>query len=224
MEPHRLLPRHLLLPAVAAAVVSFGIVALVGRQVAGERTAGRVDRAAFAVADAVFDRLPGVAGPLAWASRPVAMISVIVLMVLAALWARRPRVALLAVLGPVITAGLNSWVLKPVVDRTHDGYLAYPSGHTATLVSIFTVFTLVTAANAPPGRRLARTAATAAACLALIAVAVSAIVVLRFHYLTDAVGAFFWAIAGVVTVAAALDLLPGTHPRARLTPLRAYRA
>ncbi|MGQ0837865.1 phosphatase PAP2 family protein [Actinokineospora sp.] len=124
---------------------------------------------------------------------------------------RGPRVALLAVLGPVVTAGLNTWVLKPIFGRTHDGYLAYPSGHTATLVSILAVVTLVVAADAPPGRRAVRTTVVAATALVLVAVAASAIVGLRYHYVTDTIGALFWAVGAVVAVAAVIDFRAGTN-------------
>ncbi|WP_104481774.1 hypothetical protein V5P93_005909 [Actinokineospora auranticolor] len=224
MEPNRLLPKALIIPAVGVAAVSFGVVAAIGRDVANERTAGPLDRAAFRVADWVFSALPGVAEPLSNASRPPAMITVIVVMAIIALWRRRYRVASLCVLGPVVTAGVNSWVLKPVVGRTHDGYLAYPSGHTTTLVSILVVLTLVVVANAPAGERLKQTVVCGAVTVVLTAVAVSAIVGLRYHYLTDSVGSFFWATGGVITVAALLDLLPGTHPARRLTREQAYRA
>ncbi|MCP2267694.1 phosphatase PAP2 family protein [Actinokineospora diospyrosa] len=136
----------------------------------------------------------------------------------------RPRIALLAVFGPVAAVTVNTWVLKPVVGRELDDYLAYPSGHTTALVSILTVFTLVTASNAAPGQRLRATIGTAALALVLTAVAVSAIVGLRYHYLTDTVGGFCWAVGAVITVAAVLDLVPGRHPALRHRREGAYRA
>ncbi|SES31438.1 PAP2 superfamily protein [Actinokineospora terrae] len=222
VEAHRLMPRFMVLPAVGVATACFGVVGLVGREVSGP--VPEVDSLGFAAADRVFTAVPGIAEPLSYATHPVAMIGVIMLMAIVAYRVRRPRVALLAVFGPTAAVTFNAWVLKPVVGRELDGYLAYPSGHTTALVSILTVFTLVTASNAAPGRRLRATTGTAAVCLVLTGAAVSAIVGLRYHYLTDTVGGFCWAIGAVITVAAVLDLLPGRHPALRLRREQAYRA
>ncbi|WP_147459938.1 phosphatase PAP2 family protein [Actinokineospora cianjurensis] len=222
MEAHRLMPRFMVLPAVGVATACFGVVGLVGREVSGP--VPEVDSLGFAAADRVFTAVPGIAEPLSYATHPVALIGVIMLMAIVAHRVSRPRVALLAVFGPAVAVTFNAWVLKPVVGRELDGYLAYPSGHTTALVSILTVFTLVTASNAAQGRRLRATTATAVVCLVLTGAAVSAIVGLRYHYLTDTVGGSCWAIGAVITVAAVLDLLPGRHPALRLRREQAYRA
>lgn len=164
-----------------------------------------MDEAGFAAVDAVFTALPGVADPLTLASRPVPVLCVLAAIAAVALRAKRPRIALLAALGPVVTVALNTWALKPLIDRTHDGKLAFPSGHTATLVSVLAVLTLAIAAHAPPGKRRAHTAVAAATALALTAIAVSAIIRLRYHYLTDTIGAVFWAVGAVLAVAALID-------------------
>ncbi|WP_245614105.1 phosphatase PAP2 family protein [Actinokineospora inagensis] len=222
LEAHRLVPRFMVLPAVGVATACFGVVGLVGREVTGPVPA--LDRLGFAAVDRVFDRLPGFAGSLSYATHPVALVGVIMLMAVIALRVRRPRVALLAVVGPLVAVAVNGWVLKPVVGRTLGGHLVYPSGHTTTLVAIFTVLTLVTASNAVPGRRIRATAGTVFGCLPLIGVAVSAIVGLRYHYPTDTVGGSCWAVGAVITVATMIDLVPGTHPALRLTREQAYRA
>ena len=45
-------------------------------------------------------------------------------------------------LGPLAAVLLNTWVFKPLADRPLDHYLAYPSGHTVSLVSAITVIAL----------------------------------------------------------------------------------
>jgi hypothetical protein len=64
-------------------------------------------------------------------TEPVLLIVVIGLVVMLAVARHRPRLAVLAVAGPLLTVTLNSVVLKPLVGRTINGNsLAFPSGHT----------------------------------------------------------------------------------------------
>jgi undecaprenyl-diphosphatase len=211
LERRRLLPAHLLRPALALVVPCLIVVGALGAEVAGNTDAGPVDQAAFEV----FWLRRDIVTPLAVSTNPAVMITVITLVVGIALWHRRPRVALLAVLGPVVAAGVNTWVLKPFFDRTHDGYLAYPSGHTTTLVSILAVITLVVAANAAPGRRVGATLGVGATALGLVAVGAWAIIGARYHYLSDTLGSLFWGVAVVIVIAAAIDAVakPVGDPR-----------
>ncbi|MCG8919335.1 phosphatidic acid phosphatase [Actinokineospora sp. PR83] len=208
MERDRLLPRPLRGPAAAVAAVCFAAVLALGLPVAGQADAGAADAAVTGAVDRVFAGVPGVLEPLSYSTHPAAMVGLMVVLVVIALRLRRPRVALLAVAGPVLTAAVNTWVLKPLFDRTHDDYLAYPSGHTGTLVSILAVITLVGAGSAPAGTRLRTALLSGAAGLVLTAVAASAIVGLAYHYPSDTVGALFWAVGAVVVVAAGIDRLP----------------
>jgi membrane-associated phospholipid phosphatase len=183
------------------AVICLAAVAMLGIQVAGNTDAGPLDQAAFDV----FGLWPEIAKPLSLSTHPAAMIATIAIVVGITLTMRRPRIATLAVAGPVVAAGLNTWVLKPIFDRTHDGYLAYPSGHTTTLVAILAVITLVVAANAAPGRRVKATVAVGSTAIVLVAVGASAIVGEQYHYLTDTLGSVFWGVAVVIIVAAIID-------------------
>ncbi|WP_436496049.1 phosphatase PAP2 family protein [Actinokineospora sp. HUAS TT18] len=201
LERRLLLPPHLLRPALALIVPCLIIVGALGAEVAGNTDAGPVDQAAFEV----FWLRRDIVTPLTVSTNPAAMIGLITLIVSIALWHRRPRIALLAVLGPVVAAGLNTWALKPFFDRTHDGYLAYPSGHTTTLVSILAVITLVVAGNAAPALRWKATLGVAATALTLVGVGAWAIIGARYHYLSDTLGSLFWGVAVVIIVAAAID-------------------
>ncbi|GLZ38975.1 phosphatidic acid phosphatase [Actinokineospora sp. NBRC 105648] len=201
----RLLPPELTRPATAVAVLCFAATAALGVAVAGGTAEGPWDAAAFDALDRLYGALPGVVEPVSLTTNPVVMIGLLVVIAAVALVRGRPEVALLAAVGPALAAGVNTWLLKPLFGRTHDDYLAYPSGHTTTFVSIMAVLTLVISANAPPGRRVIRTVTTAGVSFVLFAVAASAIVELRYHYLSDTLGALSWAVGAVITVAAVID-------------------
>lgn len=53
---------------------------------------------------------------------------------------RRPVAPVL--LGPLAAVLANAWIFKPLAGRPLDHYLAYPSGHTVSLVSAITVIAL----------------------------------------------------------------------------------
>jgi membrane-associated phospholipid phosphatase len=96
-------------------------------------------------------------------------------------------------------------LLKPVVGRTiHDGYLCYPSGHTA----LATALALVVALLAADALGVARPAG-ALPVLAVVTVTGAAMawaeVALGAHYPTDTVGGFCTALAVVPATAWLVD-------------------
>lgn len=117
---------------------------------------------------------------------------------------RRPRAAVLVVVGtglPVVTTTL----VKPLVGRTINGdFLSYPSGHTA----FATAFALAVALLVTGLLGLGRTAGTLVV-LGAAAVAGAAMgwaqVTLNAHYPTDALGGWCTALAVVPTAAWLVD-------------------
>ncbi|MDT5045629.1 MAG: hypothetical protein QOG75_1482 [Mycobacterium sp.] len=81
-------------------------------------------------------------------------------------------------------------LLKPLFDRQSDGVLAYPSGHTTTMVVVLGILVLV---------------ARAALWSVLVVVAYCALGMIgqgvAFHYFTDTVGALLLGTAVVCTAA-----------------------
>jgi membrane-associated phospholipid phosphatase len=106
-----------------------------------------------------------------------------------ALYQRRWRLAVVAVMSTAAALGLVR-VLKPLFDRQSGGALAYPSGHTATMVVIMGILVLV---------------ARAALWSVLLAVAFSALGMVgqgvSYHYFTDTVGAVLLGTVIVCTAA-----------------------
>ncbi len=110
---------------------------------------------------------------------------------------------------PVVAAALTEYVVKPLVDRHLNGYLAYPSGHITGFAAV--ALTVVVLAARPIGRPLPRRlAGTVAALAALLVVACGVgLVAQRYHYATDVVGGVCLSAAVVSVAALALDAVAG---------------
>jgi undecaprenyl-diphosphatase len=119
---------------------------------------------------------------------------------------KRRRLAVLAVAGPVLS-GLAATLLKPVIDRTKNGDLVYPSGHMAAAVAVALVVALLLVNLFQP-RRWVRIAVLVTAPAVTGAGMGLAMTVTNYHYLTDAVGGFCVAVAVVLSLALLLDRWP----------------
>jgi undecaprenyl-diphosphatase len=115
------------------------------------------------------------------------------------------RGAVLAVVGPLLAAGLTEYVLKPIVDRRLYGYYAFPSGHTAGFGSVMLVVVIVLLGPARGRLRtpVRRGGITAALLLALGCML--GLIAAQFHYATDVIGGLFLVLASVIAVALAID-------------------
>ncbi|WP_214401532.1 phosphatase PAP2 family protein [Pseudonocardia lacus] len=116
----------------------------------------------------------------------------------------RRRLAVVAVLGPVLTGALTTG-LKPVVGRTiHGDNLAYPSGHTASSTALAVVAALLVAGVIGAGVVGALLLVVAMSTVAGGAMALAQIA-LDAHYPTDVLGGFCCAITVVAAVALLVD-------------------
>lgn len=151
-------------------------------------------------------------GVLPWLALPgstVPLIAVSLAIAVGCLVARRPNGVILAVTAVPVTAFLDDTVLKHLVDRTHFGQLSFPSGHTASAMTLATVLGVLLH---DPARRIATRMARAA--LVVVACAVTALVAvgvigLRWHYFTDTVGGVALGTGTVLALALLIDLAPG---------------
>ncbi|WP_232425709.1 phosphoesterase PA-phosphatase [Mycobacterium sp. JS623] len=120
---------------------------------------------------------------------PWILASVVVVTLAVAVYRGRYRLAVATALCPVLAMGLAR-LLKPLFGRERQSGLAYPSGHTATLVVVMGMVVL---------------AAGAALWVVLIAVTYCMLGMLgvgvSFHYFTDTVGGLLLGVS-VVGVAA----------------------
>jgi hypothetical protein len=116
---------------------------------------------------------------------------------------RRPRLAAVALIAPLLT-GAVTHVLQSLIGRTLNGGFAMPSGHTAGATSIAIVVALVGIGLA--GRRRTPVAIFGGIAVLLVAATMAvALVVNQLHYLTDIVDGFCAAVALVLGVALAAD-------------------
>lgn len=130
-----------------------------------------------------------------WTGEPVGYTVVLVTFVIVFLRKGNRRSAILAVAGTAAAVAVTTG-LKPLVGRTiNDGFLSFPSGHTATATAFALVATLAAG-------RLWLTAIVAVLAAATMAWAQ---VLLNAHYPTDTLGGFCAALAIVPAVAWVVD-------------------
>ena len=178
------------------------VVAVLGVLYAGHGEPSRVDRWIIQpTADSVRPPWRYVALVMDFLGEPAGSVMLVVAIVTGCLLLRRPRLAVLVVVGAGVTVG-TATLLKHLVGRTihGDGNLSYPSGHTA----FFTALSLIVALPATGRPALGRTAGTSlvlAAALVAGAVMGWAQVALGAHYPTDVLGG--WCTALAVTPATA---------------------
>ena len=99
-------------------------------------------------------------------------------------------------------------MLKHLVDRTHFGQLSFPSGHTASAMTLATVLGVLLHDPArETATRVARAALVVVAC-AVTALAAVGVIGLRWHYFTDTVGGVALGTGTVLTLAFLIDLVP----------------
>ncbi|MPY97230.1 MAG: phosphatase PAP2 family protein [Actinophytocola sp.] len=192
----------MLVVALLGAVVTL----VIGLRYAGDHQASALDAA---IEDVLVDVVGS--GDLAWLlvtpSEPHVVLPLAALVVAVCLVQRRWRGAVLAAVAPAVAVALNTWALKPAFGRLSEGHLAYPSGHTVSIVAVSAVVVLL----ARPG--VARWIAAVVGAMVSLGVDV-ALVTLGFHYPTDVVGGVAFALTVVPLVAlAASRRCPSVHMR-----------
>jgi undecaprenyl-diphosphatase len=206
---YRLLPatsRRSVLTVVAAAAL---VAVALGLRYADEAYPRWLDRVASTLVDDWFPIPRGAARLVIGLFDPVPLAVLVAVLAGVCLALRRRRLAVLAVAGPVLTGAVTT-VLKPVVDRTKEGDLAYPSGHTGAAVSLALVVAMLVV-SLVRARRAVRVAVLAAVPTAVGAGVGLAMTATDYHYLTDAIGGFCVAVAVVLSLAVLLDRRPSRH-------------
>ncbi len=189
-------------PTAAVAAV---VVVVLGVLYADAGRPGSVDARILAAVEGVGPRARHVALATDFLGEPVGAAALVAAVVTGCLLLRRPRAAVLVVVG-VGLAVVTTRLLKHLVGRTIHGdeNLSYPSGHTAFLTALALVVTLLATGRSGLGR-------TAGASLVLLVALVAGVamgwaqVVLGAHYPTDAVGGWFTALAVIPATAWAVD-------------------
>ncbi|MFD9390997.1 phosphatase PAP2 family protein [Streptomyces sp. NPDC060000] len=170
------------------------MVVVLGVLYAGDSEPGTVDARISAAVYGVGPPWRYVAQALDFLGEPVGSAMVIVAAVTGCLLLRRPRAAVLVVVGAGMTVG-TATLLKSLVGRTiHDGNLSYPSGHTAFATALALVVALLVTGRLGLGRTAGTSLVLAAALVAGAAMG-WAQVALGAHYPTDVLGGLCTALA-----------------------------
>jgi membrane-associated phospholipid phosphatase len=172
------------------AVTCAVIMAVLGFLVAGEGVAGP-DAAAASWVNRTFGADPDLLRLFVLPTEAYVLIPAGLLVAGLCLLTRRRLEAVLAIAGPIIAILANTWLLKPVFGRWKHDYLAYPSGHTVSLVAVLTVLVLL-------ARRGVATAVIAAVGVVALCSVTIGMIGLGYHYLTDVLGGTLFGVAAVL--------------------------
>lgn len=212
---HAALPPPVRRPLLRAAAGCALVSGLLGAVVADRSTPLPVDGWAYRELGSVFPE--PVLRAVDSVGEPLGATVAVTLLSLVALLAGRIRLAVvapiaLAVAGATIRAGL-----KPLVDRTiHGGFLAYPSGHTATATVLGLILALLLVDVLRPGRRAVALLVPAVVLSAATVMAVGQ-TAMSAHYATDTLGGFCVGVVVVVLTAYAVDAVAGRAGKASAT-------
>ncbi|MPZ79824.1 MAG: phosphatase PAP2 family protein [Actinophytocola sp.] len=145
-----------------------------------------------------------------WTAEPVGGAVVFATLVVVCLRLGHRRAAVLAVAGPAVTVAVTT-ALKPLVGREiNDGFLAYPSGHTATATAVTLIAALVFVERRKIGAGKGVLLIAVPTMVAAFVMA-WAQVLLNAHYPTDTIGGFFAAFAVVPPTAWVIDRIADHH-------------
>jgi len=201
------LPLHLRGPMGGLAVLAALLLSVVAAGYAGEAKPGRVDSWAQSEAEELWPEPGRGALLIDFVGEPLGAIFLVTVLTATCLALGRWRLAVVVVAGLGIT-GVVTTTLKPVVGRTiNGGFLAYPSGHTAT-ATVFALIAMQLVVDLFEVRRLLGVllilagAGVAGAGMALSQIALGA------HYPTDTVGGFCTAMVVVPATAYLIDRSP----------------
>lgn len=192
-----------------AALVLAGCVIVVVALGVAFRGQTRADWFDHAVDSPFITLFAGHRGLLGWMEFPGTLAPAVVVSVAIAAWCvfsgRRSGAVLALTAVPVATA-LDDRLLKHLFDRTYLGALAFPSGHTTSVVAL--TATLAVLLLIPPQQRRTRPARllVLAFCCVIVVVVVVAVIALRWHYFTDTVAGAAVGLGTVCALALILDL------------------
>jgi undecaprenyl-diphosphatase len=209
-SPQQPAPRPLLSPAArpwaaAVLVVCVAVTAVLGALFAHQARGSGLDMSIDARIQAGMGGHQALLRGVARLGSAPVVIAVAGALVLACLATRRWRGALFVLIAVPAAVVAGEYVLKPLIDRTLEGDLVFPSGHTTGVVVLAAVIAVLLAGSLrPPWPAAVRLLLVLAAFLAAGVTAV-AMIGMGAHYFTDTVGGAAVAVGIVLATALALD-------------------
>jgi undecaprenyl-diphosphatase len=214
MDARPLLAHRRIVGCVVAAAVA--VTVGLGVRYSGTHKPGRVDVAIDARLSHHLAARRGTLDQVIGLIDPISVAAICALMCALFLVLGRRRLAILAILGPITTAGLVELVLKPIFNRRFDGALSFPSGHTATAVAIaLVIIVALLGPSRPPWPAIVRAGAAIAAAAGAATIA-TALVGAGYHYATDTLGGLCLATACVLSLAWVIDAVAGALPTVKV--------
>ncbi|MER5888821.1 phosphatase PAP2 family protein [Streptomyces sp. NPDC001941] len=196
----------------AQAVLAALLAVVIAVLYAGHGRPGTLDAWLAPGEEAIQGRWYSVALAVDFLGEPVGAAALLVFCASACVMLKRPRAAVLVVVGTGACV-VATTLLKHVVGRTiHGGYLSYPSGHTALATAVAVALALLAVERTGAS---ARTGAALVLLASLVAGAVMgwAQVVLSAHYPTDTLGGWCTALVVVPATAWLVDRTAGAVRR-----------
>lgn len=209
-----LVPTRLRRPAVLVALACWVLAAVLGAQFVGQHRPGGLDATIATDVHHVLTEQGMFARVLTGPTHPIVVYPVIALAVGVAVFRRWWPRAVFAIAAPGLCVLLTELLFKPLVGRTDDGVLSYPSGHTVSAVSAFAAAALVISVGWRPAARWT----VVGLLVALWLVFAIGLVGMDYHYFTDTVGGFLVAVGVVVPLALLTDSVSARLAARRPTP------
>jgi membrane-associated phospholipid phosphatase len=181
------------------------VVVVIGAAFARQTTADGLDRL---LDDPVIRLLGGHRRLLTLMEEPGTQIPAVVLslaMAVVCLAAWRLNGLVLALTTVFVATRLDEWLLKPLFHRTYLGALSYPSGHTTSVVAIIACYVVLFMLPPQDSRTRSWRILGLVVLLVLLVSTVLAVIGLRWHYFTDAVGGAAVAVGTVCALCLLLD-------------------
>lgn len=191
-------------PAAALAIACVIITAVLGVLLAGRSQPGRLDGWADGHINAWLGDHPRLVD-FTNLGAPVWVTVICAVAVAACLLARRWRGALLVLIAVPLAGGCADDVFKPLFDRTSQGALEYPSGHTTAVATMVVAAVLVLTGPGRPRLPAGLRWGLSAGLLALIPCVAIGLVVAHYHYFSDTIGGAGLGIAVALGTALGLD-------------------
>jgi membrane-associated phospholipid phosphatase len=194
----RALPARVGPPLAIVSVLAAIALVVLAFVFAGESVGAAVDIGLRADLRHLDSPWPQIALVIDWTGEPVGAALVLATLVIVFLRLGNRRAAVLVVAGTATAVAVTS-LMKPLVGRTiNDGFLSFPSGHTATATS-FALVAMLVLVNRGRTPLLLLVTVLAAAAMAW------AQILLNAHYPTDTIGGFCAALTVVPLVAWTID-------------------
>ena len=197
--------------AVAVVVVCALVVAAQGVWIRHGMETGWLDTTVDAHLRAGLGGHPLLLDVLVWLGEPLPAVAITAALVLACIWRRRYRQAVLVAVSVPLAAAATELVLKPLIGGTPWGH-PFPSGHVTNAAALVTVL-IVLLARKDTGAAALVWAALGVTALLIIAAVAAGVIGAGMHHFSDTVGGAAVGTGTVLVTALIIDWVSRTRAR-----------